>query len=293
MRFVRRVYRAVLRLIDHDGLELSGHLAYTTIFAIFPFLIFLTALAGFLGSAAAATSLIEILFNSLPRQVAETLAPAVRSVLTNRHGGLLTVGIVATLFSASSGIEALRSQLNRAYDCPDHRPFWKKRLQSLAFVVIGAIAALLVSVLIIAGPSIINLIASYVAVPTSTLTQLLITQYTVAILVVIGALTAMHWFLPARRLKLHQLLPGIALTTVLLIVSAAAFSIYLAKLGDFSVTYGSLGGVVLSLLFFYIVGVVFSLGAEFNATADLKSNPEPSTEPVADQPERTEAAGVR
>src|SRR5215469_6579690 len=131
-----RLYLALLHLINNDGFELAGHVAYTTILAIFPFMIFLTAVAGFFGDADAAASGIQLLFSYMPEQVANTLAPVVSDVLTARNPSLVTVGAIGTLWSASSGIEALRLSLNRAYASAETRPFWIRRLQSIGFIVI-------------------------------------------------------------------------------------------------------------------------------------------------------------
>ena len=116
-------YRAGRRLVFQDeGLELSGYIAFTAFFALFPFLIFLAALASFLGNPETADDFIGAMFNLMPDDVAGTLAPAARDVIGAREGGILTVGILVTLWFASNGIEALRVGLNRAYGVQEARP---------------------------------------------------------------------------------------------------------------------------------------------------------------------------
>lgn len=253
----------------HGGPEVAGFVAYTMIFAMFPFLIFLTTLAGFLGSDDAANRVIQTLFDNLPTDVAATLAPAVHDVLTQHHGGLMTCGIVATLWSASSGIEALRLCLNRAYVCPEERPFWKLRLQSLAFVVVSALAFLLVSVLMVALPSLIDLavryLADYVTITRAMRAQLSVTGNLVGGAIIVGTLFALHYWLPQRKLALHQLWPGVLFSSVLMGVVASLFSAYMVSVVNVGSTYGGLGGAVAALLFFYVAGLLFSFGAEFNA----------------------------
>jgi membrane protein len=269
VQFVRWAIKAVRTLSDHGGAEVAGYVAYTMIFAIFPFLIFLTALAGFLGSEEAANRVIDMLFTNLPNDVAATLAPAVHSVLTKRHGGLLTISILITLWSASSGIEALRLSLNLAYMCKEERPFWLRRLQSLIFVIMSSLAFLLVSVLMVALPALIDLAArylsEYVEITAALRAKLSVGGNAVGGLVIVGSQLALHYWLPQRKLGLRQLWPGVLFSSFLMGLVASLFSVYLASVGDVGSTYGGLGGAVAALLFFYVAGLLFSFGAEFNA----------------------------
>ncbi len=265
--FLRRVWKAILGMLSHNGLELAGFVAYTMIFALFPFIIFLVALAGFLGSQDAADKLIGMLFDALPHDIAATLAPAIQDVLTQRHGGVLTFGIIVTLWSASSGIEALRLSLNRAYRSPEMRPFWKRRLQSLIFVVFSAIALLVVSVAVVALPSLITIMASYLPLSDAAKAKISISGTLVGVVIVFSALAALHYWLPQRKMKFRELWQGVLLSGALIIALGGSFGLYLSVIGNESMTYGGLGGVVLTLLFFYMAGVLFSFGAEFNAAA--------------------------
>ena len=136
MKWLRIPYRAAWRLVMVDeGLELSGYIAFAAFLSLFPFLIFLATLAGFLGDRETASEFIQAMFRFMPEDVAETLAPAVREVVGVRERGLLTFSILATLWFASSGVEALRSGLNRAYSVTEERAIWWLRLQSIVFVI--------------------------------------------------------------------------------------------------------------------------------------------------------------
>ena len=107
-RFARQLYAAGWRLSEHDGLTIAGYMAFAAFTSLFPFLIFLAALASVLGTRETADETVEGLFLFLPGDVASTLAPAVHEVMAGNHGGLLTFGVLATLWTASSGVEALR-----------------------------------------------------------------------------------------------------------------------------------------------------------------------------------------
>lgn len=266
MRFLKRLWTAAMRVVNNDGLVLAGYVAYTTILAIFPFMIFLAALAGFLGSDDAADRFIGSMFSFMPADVASTLAPAVREVLTSRQGGLLTFGILGTLWAASSGIEALRTALNRAYEVAEPRPIWYLRLQSVLLVIFAAVALLIVSVSVIVGPLIWELFTRVTYLPPDWKLGFLSMRYLVGGVVLIVGLVCLHLFLPNKKQPIKRVLPGAILSALLWLLGASLFSLYLGFAGDFSVTYGSLGGMIISLLFFYVTAVVFIFGAEYNAT---------------------------
>ena len=120
--------------------------------SLFPFLIFVTALAGFLGSKDLADEVARLIFSAWPAAVAGPIAAEVHDVLTAPRGGLLTVGAALALYFSSNAIEALRVGLNRAYACPETRPWWLLRLQSLAFMIVGAAALLGLAFLVVLGP---------------------------------------------------------------------------------------------------------------------------------------------
>ena len=139
-----------------DGFEISGYIAYTAMFALFPFLIFLTSLGGFIGDANSAARLIDYITDYVPKDVADTLVPVVRQVIATPRHGLLTLGLATTIWSASSGIDALRLALDRAYVSSNPRPYILRKLQSFLFVVCGVVMIFLLSVLIILAPYLLD-----------------------------------------------------------------------------------------------------------------------------------------
>ena len=118
----RTLWQAYYNFDKDNGWMIAGHIAYMGLFALFPFLIFLVALAGFLGQGAAADTSVELGLELLPTDVASALKPAIDEVRQAPHAGLMTFGIMVTLWASSSGLEALRHALNLAYDVADRRP---------------------------------------------------------------------------------------------------------------------------------------------------------------------------
>jgi membrane protein len=266
MEWIRIAYRAAWRLIMLDeGMELSGYIAFTAFLSLFPFLIFLAALAGFLGDRESADGFIEAMFNFMPDDVAETLAPAVREVVGTREGGLLTFGILATLWFASNGFEALRTGLNRAYGVSEQRAMWWLRLQSIAFVISGGLIILFLSLVVILGPLVWKVLGPTVHSVLETRLLFGTARYVFAGVLLVCALTLLHRWLPNTRQAFTRILPGVGVTAVLWLVGASLFAWYVGNLADYSIYYGSLGGVAITLMFFYISAIIFIFGAEFNA----------------------------
>jgi membrane protein len=258
-------YDAARCLLRHEGLELSGYMSFTAILSLFPFLIFAVALAGFIGTAEGAEKVVAAIFNYAPPEVASVLAPAVRSVIAERRGDLLTFGIVFSLWSASSGVEAFRVLLNRSYQVRETRSVWRLRLQSVVFVIIGALVLVTISLSIVLGPLIDRLVAYLGGAEVIGQGIWVLVRYGAAIGITTVSLLALHAILPNRHMRLCEIWPGTLLTVALLLGGAYAFSLYVENLPRYDLTYGSLGGMILTLLFFYISAIFFAYGAEINA----------------------------
>jgi membrane protein len=264
---------AVARVHRHNGILYAGHMAFTAMLSFFPFLIFLTALAGFAGEPEGAQAFVQRVFALVPEKVSDALYPAVEEVLMSRHGGLLTFSLVGALWVASSGVEAIRHVLNQSYSVVELRPFWQRRLESLAVVITGGTLTLVLSLGVILGPAIWSIMTSIVDIPPNVASAVGTAQDLVSVVIIAIILTILHAYLPCRRQRLRDVWPGALLTAVLWIGLATAFSLYLANLNDFNVTYGSLGGVVLTLVYFHVSAVLFIFGAELNAAIQTRSRP--------------------
>lgn len=255
-------------LNNDDGWAMASHVALSSLMALFPFIIFVGALAGFLGDAALADQIADRLFEAWPSNVAAPIAEQVHQVLAVPRGGLLTASILVALFLATNGVEALRAALNRAYRVSEYRSMWVLRAQSLALVVIGAAATLIYGVLGLAGPLFWGWLegefpdAAQLR-PDFSLFEFVLTGLFVAI----GLFTA-HVLLPARRPAMAFLWPGIALTIVLWLLGASAFAIYITSFSHYVATYAGLAGVVTAIFFLYCAALILIFGAEFNAAVD-------------------------
>jgi membrane protein len=258
---VRRAWAVLADALGHfnadDGWAMASHVALSALMALFPFLIFVAAFAGTLGESSLANRVAELVFAAWPAEVAGPIAAEVRRVLVPIHGNLLTLSAVFALYLASNGVEAARTALNRAYRVVDRRSIIWRRVQSLAFVLIGTIAFLLLAGfgVLTAAMAALEPYAPLVAVVGAIVTSVLI----------IGGLVGAHVWLPAGRPHWYQLWPGILATLVTWLVSGWAFAIYLRTFANYAATYAGLAGVVIAIFFLYVVAVLMIFGAEFNA----------------------------
>ena len=263
-------YRAFQRMLDEDGMMAAGHIAFTAFLSLFPFLIFLAALAGFLSSAEDIPRIVDLMFKFMPSEVATAMAPAVTEVISMKPTGLLTFGFVGTLWAASSGVESLRIALNRAYRVTKKRPMWRRRLQSLLFVGLAAFLIFFISLLVLFGPVLWDFAKTLLYF--NFLQELVfdISRYMAALMILTGALLILHRFLPHIKQQAKYLLPGVLFTSFSFLTGGTVFSAYIANFGNFNITYGSLGSIVISLLFFYMTAILFIYGAYLNAAINKK-----------------------
>lgn len=267
--FLRMLYRvsfdAVYHFSEDDGWAMASHVALSALLAVFPFLIFGTALAGFLGADQFSDTAIHLIFDTWPAAIAKPLSDELLNVLTMPRGGLLTVSVLAAAYFASNGVEALRAGLNRAYRVTETRPWYVTRLLSLGFML-GAVAVLaVVSLLLVAVPVALAFGERWFPWMHSWLATIANWRLVgTAGLLVVG-LVLSHLGLPAGHRRLIDVLPGVVLTLLLWMVGALIFASYLSSFANYAATYAGLASIMIVIVFLYMVGVIFLIGAEFNA----------------------------
>ena len=192
---------ALRRLFADEAIPLAGNIAFRTLFSIFPFLIFLTALAGFFGNADLAEKAVSFLLSVAPEQLVHPLAAEIRSILTVPRTGLLSLAALLTIWSAMGGVDSIRVGLNRAYDLKENRNLFWLYGQSVLFVIGSAIGLLAIALLIVVAPvalAVLDRFAPEARHDFAILNQL---RYPIAIAILIGGLQLCHRILPAKRLK--------------------------------------------------------------------------------------------
>ncbi|MGL4091745.1 YihY/virulence factor BrkB family protein [Hyphomicrobiales bacterium] len=258
-------YDAYIHFAEDDGWAMASHVALSGLLALFPFLIFGTALAGFLGADQFSETAVHLIFDTWPEAIAGPLAAQVQQVLTIPRGGLLTISVLAAAYFASNGVEAIRISLNRAYRVTETRWWYITRLLSLFYVVLAVIIFAGISIVLVAVPVALKFVETRSSLLTEVLQLVSNLGLYGTIVVLTAGLVAAHLWLPAGRRKLWDVLPGILLTMIFWIIGAAIFAYYLATFANYAATYAGLASVMIVLVFLYMVGVIFMLGAEVNA----------------------------
>lgn len=267
-RYVRIFSEAFDRFNENEGWAIASHIALSALMALFPFLIFVTAVAAaLLGSRDLANETAAILLEAWPKEVAQPIAEEIRNVMRGLRGDVLTFAVVLALFFSSSGIESLRIGLNRAYGVPETRPWWLLRLESIGYVIVGAGGLLALSFLVVLYPLLWTSAIQYVGWLAGLGYFLDLVRIGAAAIVLIGALLVAHWWLPAGRRRFAEIVPGILVTLALWLGAGIVFGRYLANFAYAYVTYyAGLASVMAALVFLYVVAMIFIFGAELNAS---------------------------
>jgi membrane protein len=265
MRWLKRLRQIIGGMIggfwEDDGFILSGHLAYLSLLAVFPFFIFIVWLAGRFGRTAEGVAAIAAFLESVPANVAAALREPIAQVTGQQSQGLLTIGILVALWTAGSVIETVRVVIHKAYNVPTGRPFWQYRLQSFVLVIGSALILLAAMSAQFALAGIHEILRSKMAVAAA-FDHLRHWMTPVALFV---ALIGLHRALTPRRVEPAQHWPGALFTALAWITIAATLPQVLSHFSTYDITYGSLAGVMITLLFFYLIGAAFVLGSQLNA----------------------------
>jgi membrane protein len=249
-----------------DGWAMASHVALSALMAVFPFAIFVTAMAGFIGQAELATNVASILFQTWPAEIAGPIAAEVQRVIAQAHVRLLTTSAVIALVLAANGVEAARTALNRAYRVVDRRSFLLRMGQNVFFVIAGTLASLALASLVVVGPSLLDRIVAIVPALKPYEGAFVLARVVVTGVVLVVVLAASHLWLPAGRPEWRHLWPGMVLTLALWLLSAVIFAIYLNRFANLTATYAGLASVFTAVFFLYVVAMSLILGAEFNAS---------------------------
>jgi membrane protein len=251
---------------DDDGWALASHIALSTLLALFPFLIVLTALAGYVGSTEIADNLATILLETWPTQAAEPLAREIHNVLTTTRGGVLTIGVVLSVYFASSGVDSLRIALNRAYNATETRSIWLLKLESIGYVLIAVLSLLALGFLIVLAPLAFATANKYLPWLEQAENRFTYWRYGIAVTLIVIALVVAHRWLPAGRRSFKEIAPGLVVTLVLWLATGILFGRYLAEFASNYVTmYAGLASVMIALVFLYWSATIFVYGGELNA----------------------------
>ncbi|CAM3738878.1 YihY/virulence factor BrkB family protein [Cohnella lubricantis] len=253
----------VIRLREDDLPSLAAQLSYYLLLAFFPFLIFMFSLLGFVKLSE--EDLMDRIVLLLPMDAAKAVRSIVREVTSSPSGALLSFGLIGSVWTASGGINAMIKGLNKAYEESETRRFWIRRLISIAAMLVLALVIMLSMALLVFGQTIQSRLFPLLGItdPWSSMWDML--QWIVPLLALFFVFLLLYRIAPNRRIRWRSVVPGSVFATVAWIASSLLFAFYVNNFGHYSRTYGSLGGIIILLIWLYISSMIVLIGGELNA----------------------------
>ncbi len=243
----------------------AATLSYYFLFALFPTLLFLAALLGLVALPDLMDTLMAYAAGVLPGDAASLLGRTLDEVLRGASGGLVSVGALAALWAASSGTASIAIALNVAYEVTDTRSWWRRRLTALLLTVALSVFALAALLLLVFGARIGEAVADWVGLgPLFTLLWALL-HWPAAALLALSGITLVYTLAPAVRPRWHLVSPGSLFALIAWLAMSFGLRIYVIYFGNYNATYGSIGGVILLMLWLYLSGVALLIGAEIDS----------------------------
>lgn len=255
---------------EDNATILAAAQAYYYLLAIVPLLILLLAILPYLQIDP--QRVMEFMGTILPGEVATTFEENIISVVTTPSGGLLTFGILGTLWSASNAVSAFIKATNEAYDVEETRSFIAQKGIAILLTLFMLVAVIVALVLPIFGGTIIDTISSFLNLPSQTEILFQVLRWVISIAVMSIVLAIMYKIAPNKHFPFKEVIIGALIATVLWQLVSLAFSFYVSNFGSYSATYGSLGGLIVLILWFFLTGLILVIGAEINAIIHRHKN---------------------
>lgn len=264
---------AIRNYVLHQSANQAGSLAFSWVLAMFPLLILVSASAAYVGQPGDAAALVDRVMGYAPQVVRDAMQPVIDQVLARRNQALLAIGVVATLWTASSGMQAIRSALNRAYGIERGLSFWRARIKVTLFTVIVGAGVLAAFSSVVVMPYVWQLLEASAGTVRDVIWLHNGVRYGSAFLVLVGLYALLYGWLPDIPQRLYTVLPGAFVGAALWVAAAATLSYTLRTAGKLALVYGSFAGVVATLVFMYISATTLIFGAEINGVLREKSAP--------------------
>lgn len=263
--FAKALYK---RWSDNAITDRAAQLAYYFVFALFPFLFFLVTLTAYLPLKKAAMDLIARLDALMPEQAMLIIRGQFEKLLTIQRPRLLTLSLLLAVWSASRGVDAIRTSLNLAYDVKESRPFWKTQGMAVLITVLGAILTLVSVTVIALGGKAGEWLAAHLGLTQAYAVVWAWSRWPITLLLIMLVAALFYYFLPDVEQEWRFITPGSVVGTVLWLVATWGFTQYAEHFGKYDATYGSIGAFIVLLTWLYLTGLIFILGGEINAVLE-------------------------
>ena len=260
--------RTVKEIEDDNCLGMAAQLAFYFLLALFPALLFGVALIGFVPVEDAVRELLTALGAVAPQEIIVILRAQVAQIAEGSHGSLLTLGIGGAIWSSSAAMVAIIDALNRAYDVVEWRPWWKRRVVAVSLTVALAVFIIGALTLVLIGPTLASRVADWLGLEPVVALMWALIRWPVMIFFVVLGVDLIYYFAPNKSGRWAWITPGSMLATTLWIISSFAFKLYVTNFSDYTATYGAIGGVIVTMLWFYVSSMAILIGAELNAVVE-------------------------
>ncbi len=256
------------RTNDHDIFGRAAQLSYYFLLALFPLLLFLMTLLGYFAQAGSDLrhKLLTYLATVMPSSAVTLVQTTLDEISSGRGGGKLSLGILAALWAASNGMGAISDTLNAAYGVKEERPWWKVRLIAISLTIMVSIVIIVALAMVLYGGYIGDRVAVHFSLSAAFTIAWKILQWPIALVFLLVTFDLMYYFAPNNRRPRRKFWNAGAATAVgLWLLVSFAFRVYLHFFNSYSVTYGSLGALIVLMLWFYFTGLAILIGGEINS----------------------------
>lgn len=272
-QLAKRVWQ---QISEDDVFGRAAQLSYYFLLALFPLLLFLMTLLGYFADAGSQLrmTLLHYLGTVMPSSALDLVSKTIDEISNGAGGGKLSFGLLAALWAASNGMSAITDTLNVAYDVKEKRPFWKLRLVAIVLTIILALMIILALTTILLGGKLATLIAASAGFGNAFILGWKILQWFVVLIFVLVTFGLIYYSAPdLPERKWYWVSPGSLTGVALWLLVSFAFRIYLHFFNSYSVTYGSLGALIILMLWFYFTGAAILIGGEVNAEIECAAKP--------------------
>jgi len=268
------IYEVIASLVyeftqDSMGSKASS-LAYSFMLALFPGIIFLFTLIPYIPIDHFRETLLNLLSSILPYNAYKALQATIEDIINNQNLSLMSVGFVTALYFATNGVSTLMKAFNRSSLEVEKRSWFKRRLVALNLTVVISISLLIAIVIMIAGQDLIGLIQSHIASKSNFWNYLItLSRWMIIAIIFFTTISLLYRYGPSHKLKWNFLSPGSVLATILAILTSLGFTYYINNFSAYNKIYGSIGTLIVVMLWLYLNSLILLIGFELNASIDL------------------------
>lgn len=263
-RFFKCSWVAIVRTVEHDGVEHAGYMSFMVLFSLFPFLVFFLVVTSLVGASDIGQNFMTLLADSLPDNTGLIFKRRIQEMIQAPPQSLMTLAIFGSIWTASSFVEGLRTILNRVYHISSPPPYITRRVMSiLQFFMITLFISIAMFLLVIIpiGLRKIPALSMFFDMGGAIMEYW---RYVLIFLSLLFTVSSLYFMIPNARMKFSETLPGALYTVILWMICGHYLSRYIIYYNQLSIIYGSLGSIIITMLFFYIINMLFIYGAVFN-----------------------------